>query len=145
MEGSESIPSLEDPIDDIEEDDDDVDEMSPEEVGIQPRFHPPVYDRPSYKPYKSVSYLKAPDVLGYLNTFRTIDDSERIRLARACVNYLTAKERQRNGYFLKRQEMLADRKNRGATRGHTMVEKSLKRTRSMRAIEDVPPTLQADE
>lgn len=145
MDGSESLHSLEDNIDDIEEEDiDEGEEMSPEEAGIQPRFNPPVYDKP-YKPYKSVSYLKAPDVLGYLNTFRTIDDSERIRLARACVNYLTAKERQRNGYFLKRQEMLADRKSRGATRGHTMVEKSLKRTRSMRAIDDVPPTLQADE
>lgn len=122
----ESIESMEDDIEDLEEEE--QEEMSPEEVGIQPRFPKPVYPKRYVQP---PSFLKEPDVLGYLNYFRELDDPERLRLSRACVNYLTARERQRNGHWLKREQL---KKSRSGGRDLSQT-KSLKRTRSMRATE----------
>lgn len=130
MEGFESVESMEDNLEDIEEeeDDDEGEEMSPEDVGIQRRLPKPVYPKRYIQP---PSFLKEPDVLGYLNTFRELDDPERLRLSRACVNYLTARERQRNGHWLRREQLKQER----VSGGSASSKKPLKRTRSMRAID----------
>lgn len=122
---------MEDDIEDLEEDLEEEGELSPEEVGIQPRFPKPVYPKRYIQP---PSFLKEPDVLGYLNTFRELDDPERLRLSRACVNYLTARERQRNGHWLKREQLKKSRATGGQETAYQKASK-LKRSRSMRAIE----------
>lgn len=126
-EGVVSVEEMEDDIEDLEEDLEEDGEMSPEEVGIQRRLPKPVYPKRYMQP---PSFLKEPDVLGYLNYFRELDDPERLRLSRACVNYLTARERQRNGHWLKREALKKTRES-----GGPQAAKTLKRSRSMRAIE----------
>lgn len=127
-EGVESVNSMEDDIEDLEELEEEG-EMSPEEVGIQRRLPKPVYPKRYVQP---PSFLREPDVLGYLNTFKDLDDPERLRLSRACVNYLTARERQRNGYWLSRLEK---KKQSSGGRKDIPQTRTLKRSRSMRATD----------
>lgn len=122
---------MEDDIGDLEEDLIEDGEMSPEEVGIQPRFPKPVYPKTYIQP---PSFLKEPDVLGYLNYFKYLDDKERLRLFRAGVNYLTARERQRNGHWLRREAQKKLRSS-GGSESTAPKPSQLKRSRSMRAIE----------
>lgn len=82
-------------------------------------------------------WLEEPDVLGYLNSFRFLTDGDRLRLARACANYLNHQERQRTGYFQRR----ASKKESG---GSVKTERALKRTRSVRDLSKMLDTEAAE-
>jgi len=119
MSGSEKH-SMEDEIDDLEE----MEEEDPEEeiaVGESSDEVPSSvmgYEPPASWKLRSARtiglskrrkpaepkrlWLIKPDVLGYLNSFKDLTDTDRLRLARACANYLNNQERHRVGYFQKR-------------------------------------------
>lgn len=141
-----SESDLEDPIDDLQEMDEDdeelpegVEELDEEGAGT-PAF---VSAREQLMRQKRPSYLSKPDVLGYLNSFKTLDDQDRARLCRSVATYLQNQINTRNGLY--RRRSVGSRKD-DLTRSGTWVPatgpKKLKRTRSVRdltkALEEVP-------
>lgn len=132
MEGEDDMREevdMEDEIDDLEEVDPDEELAVGEEMSSVLDYEPPKVwtQRPSARRFglskssrvgerkwkdgtEPKPWMVEPDVLGYLNTFRHLNDSDRLRLARACANYLNHKERQRVGYFEKRREAKTERK-----------------------------------
>lgn len=140
-----SIESMEDNIDDVEElDMEDDDEPSPEEIGTTGFLPAREYQQWQKRP----SYMNKPDVLGYLNSFKTLDDNDRARLCRSVATYLQNQINTRNGLY--RRRSVGSRKAKedltrsgmwGPAEGHP-TGKKLKRTRSVRdlskALEDIP-------
>lgn len=137
------LVDMEDNIDDVEEYEEDEDE----EIAVGEEDHeipssvmdfPHTYGRkrPSGPTFglskrgiiaeRKSKWLSEPDVLGYLNSFRFLTDGDRLRLARACANYLNHQERQRTGYFQRRASTKAS--------GDRQPKASLKRTRSVRDL-----------
>lgn len=50
------------------------------------------------------TFMKRPDVLAYLNSFKDLDDHDRARLCRGVANYLQNSMNTRNGVFRRRKE-----------------------------------------
>lgn len=88
---------------DREEEDDigDIQEWSGEEAGspVQTEFQTAHNYALQNKPW-----LKRPDVLGYLNSFKDLDDHDRARLCRGVANYLQNSMNTRNGVYRRRAE-----------------------------------------
>lgn len=134
----EDLVDMEDELEDYEEEDLDEeaavgeDEMS----SVMGYSAPHAWKRPSGRiigisKRRTIAARKRweeePDVLGYLNSFKHLTDGDRLRLARACANYLNHQERLRNGYFQKRSSTKASGDSR-------TTDKSVKRTRSVRDL-----------
>lgn len=143
-EGVHSIPSMEDDIADLEEVDPDEmeeeeedDEMGPEEIGTAAFTSAREYRQQRQRP----SYLAKPDVLGYLNSFKTLDDNDRARLCRSVATYLQNQINTRNGLY--RRRSVAFRKTKEEDSTHSGMwgpakapptGKKLKRTKSVRDL-----------
>ena len=139
----EDLIDMEDDIDDLEEPDFDEevavgeDEPMSSVMGYEPPDEWVGRKRPLGRTFgisksktiaaRKQKWLQEPDVLGYLNSFKYLTDGDRLRLARACANYLNHQERQRTGYFQRR-------KSSATASGSASDNKSLKRTRSVRDL-----------
>lgn len=134
-EGVHSIPSMEDDIADLEEVDPDEmeeeeedDEMGPEEIGTAAFTSAREYRQQRQRP----SYLAKPDVLGYLNSFKTLDDNDRARLCRSVATYLQNQINTRNGLY--RRRSVAFRSKGSDPDLRPIKPKKLKRTKSVRDL-----------
>lgn len=124
----------EDPIEDVEEldDEDDGEEMSPEEIG-EPQF---ISARTYQRQRQRAGWQSKPDVLGYLNQFRDLDDQDRARLCRSVATYLQNQINTRNGLYRRRSVgFRKDKEEEDLTRSKAeRAGKKLKRTKSVRDL-----------
>lgn len=141
---------MEDELDDVEEQDFDEEVAVGEEdeddipmssvLGYEP---PHAWKRPSGRTLgisrtRTIAarkrWLEEPDVLGYLNSFKHLTDGDRLRLARACANYLNHQERLRNGYFQMRKSKKQSAGRSIQENGSAPAKTPLKRSRSVRDL-----------
>lgn len=134
----EIVEGAEDDLGEFEDLSDEIlEDLSPEEIGESDEK--PAY--PSKYGYQTRSWLHQPDVLGYLNSFRELDDPARQSLARACVNFLAVKIKSRRQQETNRAEWRSRAMARGPVNYGTPYGASskkpgaLKRTKSMREMQ----------
>lgn len=121
----------EDPIEDVEEldDMDEGEEMSPEEIGT-----PTFITARQYQQRQRGGWQSKPDVLGYLNQFRDLDDQDRARLCRSVATYLQNQINTRNGLYRRRSVASRTLKEDSIPSKVLSGGKRLKRSKSVRDL-----------